>query len=141
MASKRAAVQCPTGRPHPPRSRSEVPATRGPGSRIRRPTAPTPRPECTEVSVGTVLDAVAGSYAPPPVRVTAPVGKPLALPLNPKPLLAPPFPGEKVGCTDALGAVGRSPQPNASAAVISRRVLSEGRVMGASMMSEIAVLE
>src|SRR5439155_16881478 len=44
----------------------------------------------TSVSVGTAFEAVAASNDPPPVRNTAPVGKPLTVPLNPKPWRAPP---------------------------------------------------
>src|SRR2546426_5623153 len=49
-----------------------------------------PPPDFTSVSVGTTFEAVAASNDPPPVRNTAPVGKPLTVPLNPKPWRAPP---------------------------------------------------
>ncbi len=44
-----------------------------------------PPPDFTSVSVGTTFEAVVASNDPPPVRNTAPVGKPLTVPLNPKP--------------------------------------------------------
>src|SRR6266516_4458493 len=49
-----------------------------------------PPPDFASVSLGTTSEAVAASNEPPPVRNTAPVGKPLTVPLNPKPLRAPP---------------------------------------------------
>src|ERR1041385_8317098 len=48
-----------------------------------------PPPDFTSVSLGTTFEAVEASNDPPPVRNTAPVGKPLTVPLNPKPLRAP----------------------------------------------------
>src|SRR6266487_1107961 len=47
-----------------------------------------PPPDFTSVSLGTTFEAVVASNDPPPVRNTAPVGKPLTVPLNPKPLRA-----------------------------------------------------
>src|SRR6476646_5552356 len=49
-----------------------------------RPTQSNPPAECTDVSVGTTFEAVAGSNDPPPVSRTTPVGNPLAVPLKPK---------------------------------------------------------
>src|SRR6266702_1213696 len=49
-----------------------------------------PPPDFTSVSLGTTFEALAASNDPPPVRNTAPVGKPLTLPLKPKPVRAPP---------------------------------------------------
>src|SRR2546425_13278108 len=49
-----------------------------------------PPPDFTSVSLGTTFEAVAASNEPPPVRNTAPGGKPLTVQWNPKPLRAPP---------------------------------------------------
>src|SRR5437867_1388143 len=48
-----------------------------------------PLRDLSEVTVGIVLDAILTSKEPPPVRKTAPAGKPLAVPLKPKPLRPP----------------------------------------------------
>src|SRR6058998_2507815 len=60
-----------------------------------------PPPDFTSVSLGTTFEAVAALNDPPPVRNTAPVGKPLTVPLNPKPLRAP------RACAAATDASGR----------------------------------
>jgi hypothetical protein len=60
-----------------------------------------PPPEFASVALGTMFEAVAASNDPPPVRNTAPVGKPLTVPLNPKPLRAPP--ARPAVATDAAG--------------------------------------
>jgi galactose oxidase-like protein len=69
-----------------------------------------PPAEATDVLVGTVFEAVAGSNDPPPVSRTSPVGNPLTLPLKPKPLRPPAL---KTGRTGSVGLV-PSLQPTTS---------------------------
>jgi hypothetical protein len=69
-----------------------------------------PPAEETDVSVGTVFEALLGSNDPPPVSRTAPAGNPLTLPLKPKPLRPPAL---KAG-RDALVGPAPSLQPTAS---------------------------